>query len=187
MEKVSREHPNEKVEVWAEDEHRLGLQPIIRSIWVPKECKNPTIPVKPGYQWFYLYAFVHPESGRSHWWILPSCNLLLFEMALAEFAEEFGAGKGKQIIIVVDQASWHTSRKLKVPEGIHFCTLPVRSPELQPAERLWRLSDETVANKVFDDIEQMKDIVWQRCDYLTRQTELISSLTSYHWWPPDVS
>lgn len=171
------------MEVWAEDEHRLGLQPIIRTCWVERGTKNVIVPVKPGYEWFYLYAFVHPSTGRTYWWILPSVNIQLFELALKDFAEEFGAGQGKQIILVVDQAAWHLSEKLTLPEGIHIEPLPARSPELQPAERLWELSDETLANKAWEDIEVMKDEQWKRCQQLMKENELISSLTHYHWWP----
>jgi hypothetical protein len=187
VEEISKKYPNDKVEVWAEDEHRVGLQPIIRGVWVKTGSKRVTIPVNPGYEWFYMYAFVHPKSGSNYWWILPSCNKELFTLALTDFACEFGANKGKQLILVVDGAGWHTSQNIKVPEGVHIVALPPRSPELQPSERLWKYSDEPLANKGWKDIEKMKDTAWQRCDWLTRQTELISSLTDYHWWPQDVS
>jgi len=184
---IAKNYPNDVVEAWAEDEHRVGLQPIIRGVWVETGSITVTIPVNPNYEWYYLYAFVHPESGRNYWWILPSCNMTMFELALDDMAQTFGAGDGKQIILVTDQAKWHTSPNLKIPNGIHLLELPARSPELQPAERLWNLSDEVLANKAWEDIEKMKDISWQRCHELTQQTEKISSLTNYHWWPEDFS
>ncbi len=186
IEELAKEHPNDTIEVWGEDEHRLGLQPIIRAVWVAKGSKDVTIPVNPKYEWFYLYAFVHPPSGRSYWRILPYLNIEMFSMVLKDFAEEFGAGRGKQLLLVVDQASWHTSPNLKIPEGIHFAELPVKSPELQPVERLWMYSDETVANKAWGDIEAMMDETWNRCQYLMTQTDFISGVTNYHWWPKDV-
>lgn len=183
---IAKEYPTDEVEVWAEDEHRLGLQPILRAIWVEKGTKNVQVMVNPGYKWFYLYAFVHPATGRSYWWILPSVNIKMFELALKDFAEEFGAGKGKQIVLVVDQAVWHTSEKLELPEGIHIQTLPVKSPELQPAERLWELSDESVANKAWTDIELMMDESFKQCHALTQRTDEISNRTLFHWWPRDI-
>ncbi len=48
-----------------------------------------------------------------------------------------GAGKRKRILLVLDQAGWHTAKKkLRVPDGIHLELLPSHSPELQPSERL---------------------------------------------------
>jgi hypothetical protein len=68
----------------------------------------------------------------------------LFSMALNEFAKEVvGAGEEKRVLLVVDQAGWHTTGgELKIPEGIHLEFLPSGSPELQPAERLWLLTNE---------------------------------------------
>jgi hypothetical protein len=48
-----------------------------------------------------------------------------------------------------DQAGWHKSCDLVVPEGLHLLFLPSHSPELQPAERWWPLSNEPLANRVF--------------------------------------
>ena len=86
---IAKKHPNDVVEVWAEDEHRVGLQPIIRGVWVPTGSTTVTIPVNPNYEWYYLYAFVHPKSGRNYWWLLPSCNMTMFEMALEDMAKTF--------------------------------------------------------------------------------------------------
>jgi hypothetical protein len=35
-----------------------------------------------------------------------------------------------------------------VPDGLHPVTLPPYSPELQPAERLWALSDAPLVNRL---------------------------------------
>jgi hypothetical protein len=41
-------------------------------------------------------------------------------MALREFAQEVGAEEDKRILLVVDQAGWHTSGEVALPEGIHL-------------------------------------------------------------------
>ena len=46
-------------------------------------------------------------------------------------------------------AGWHISGDLVVPPGIELAFLPPYTPELQPAEHLWPLADEAVANKHF--------------------------------------
>jgi transposase len=61
----------------------------------------------------------------------------LFSMALNEFAKEVRAAEEKRLLLVVDQARWHTGGEVEIPEGIHLEFLPSGSPELQPAERLW--------------------------------------------------
>ena len=57
-------YPQAEIEVWSEDEHRLGLQPILRRVWTPIG-EQPIASVKTKYQWLWLYGFVHPESGEN--------------------------------------------------------------------------------------------------------------------------
>ena len=99
-----------------------------------------------------MYAFVHPKTGETYWWILPYVNTKLFNQVLAEFAREFELGAKKHILLAVDRAGWHISHDLKIPEGLHLTLLPPHSPELQPAERLWTLVDEPIANQSFETL-----------------------------------
>ncbi len=131
------------------DEHRAGLKPVMRRVWVD-EWTTPVARVKWQFQWLWLYGFVHPESGQTYWWLLPFVNHKLFSRVLADFARHFGIGKYKRVALVVDQAGWHTSEKVEVHVGIHLIPLPPYSPELQPAERLWTLTNEPVANRSFE-------------------------------------
>jgi transposase len=107
----------------------------------------------------------------------------LFSMALREFAKEVAAGKDKRILLVVDQAGWHTGKEVEIPEGIHLEFVPSGSPELMPAERLWPLTNEGVANGLFEEIEEIEEALMERCMQLLDQTETIKGLTNYHWWP----
>ncbi len=66
---------------------------------------------------------------------------------------------------------------------MHLEFLPPRSPELQPAERLWPLANEAVANRHFEELDGLEEALVKRCVALLGQTELIRSLTLYHWWP----
>ncbi len=48
---------------------------------------------------------------------------------------------------MLDLAGWHTSDKLVLPEGIDLFFLPSHSPELQPAEGLWPLTNEAIGSR----------------------------------------
>ena len=91
LEELKRAHPGAEVQLWAEDEARLGLKPVIRRVWAPVG-KRPVARFKRGYKWTYLYGFVRPESGEVYWLIVATVNVKLFSMALNEFAKEVGAG-----------------------------------------------------------------------------------------------
>jgi hypothetical protein len=168
--------------LWAEDEMRLGLKPVIRRVWAPKG-KRPVVKVKRRYEWLYVYAFVRPTAGEVHWLILPKVNVEIFSMALKHFAQEVGASKDRRILLVLDQAGWHTGKEVEVPEGIHLEFLPSHSPELQPTERLWPLTNEAVANRPFESLDELEEVLIERCVALCEQAETIRGHMNYHWWP----
>ena len=170
------------MQLWAEDESRLGLKPVTRRVWAPVG-RRPKARFERGYEWTYLYGFVRPQSGEVFWMILPTVTTELFSLALREFAKEVGAGENKRIVLVVDKAGWHTGGEVKIPEGIELEFLPNGSPELMPAERLWPLTNEALANGLFEQIAQIEEALVARCVELHDQPEAIRDLTNYHWWP----
>jgi hypothetical protein len=168
--------------VWAEDEHRLGLKPVLRRVWAPKG-ERPRAVVKERYEWLYQYGFVEPHSGETFWVILPVVNSEAFSLALEEFAEWVGVGDGKQVLVVLDQAGWHVGRRVRIPEGVHLVELPSKSPELQPAERLWPLTNEAVCNRAFGNLDELEEVLVDRCMKLAEMQDDVRSSTLYHWWP----
>ena len=108
--RLKESHPTAKVELWCEDEHRLGLKPIVRKVWSPIG-ERPLVLVHQRYEWTYLYAFAHPNSGEVHWLILPTVSAQAFCLALENFAREVGVGKRKRILLVVDKAGCGTPQR----------------------------------------------------------------------------
>jgi hypothetical protein len=117
----------------------------------------------------YLLAVVCPQTGQTHWWLLPTINLQVFETALAAFAAAAGGGPQRQIILVLDRAGRHLQLAAAVPAGVQLVWLPPYSPELQPAERLWPLTNEPLANRSFADLAELEAVQAQRCLVLQAQ------------------
>ena len=134
------------------------------------------------YEWVYLSAFVRPTTGDVQWLLLPTMNTETFSIALEHFAKAVGAGKRKQVAIVMDGAGWHDSGDLRVPPGLHFIFLPPYSPELQPTERLWPLMRESIANRPIKTIEELEEILIKRCQTLSNRRGILKSHTLFHWW-----
>ncbi|HEV8192638.1 MAG TPA: IS630 family transposase [Ktedonobacterales bacterium] len=177
--------PQASVELWATDEHRIGLKPLIRKVWAPVG-QRPTAVVQHRFAWRYLVGFVHPASGRTVFHLATGVSIALFEVELAAFAQAVGASPTKQIVLVLDCAGWHTSVKLRVPEHVHLLFLPPYSPELQPAEHLWPLTNATLVNRHFASIEDLEDAQFAHCATLQRQPDRIRSTTCFHWWPKQI-
>lgn len=155
---------------------------MLHRVWTPRR-QVPIAPVQPRYAWLYVVGFVQPETGATFWLLLPRINTTLYSLALAEFAQAVGAGTARHIVLVIDQAGWHQSRHRQVPAGITLIPLPAYSPELQPAERLWTLVDEVVANQVVPTLDDLVERLSERCRTLRTMATLIARRTTFHWWP----
>lgn len=176
------EAPGRRVEVWAFDEHRLGLKPLRRRVWA-RRGQRPIAISHHKYRWLYLYGFVHPASGAVDWWLANTVGVTFFQAVLDAFAASFGTDT--TMVLVLDNAGWHVSGKLRVPENIRLCFLPPYTPELQPAEHLWPLTDEAVANRPFETIDDLAETLDRRCSALADEPDLIRSNTRFHWWPAE--
>jgi transposase len=85
------------------------------------------------------------------------------------------------VVLVLDQAGWHMSDKVVLPPQIVLEPLPPYSPELQPVERLWALADEPLVNKSFETLDELEEVLCQRCQILSHLPAQIQALTHYHW------
>ena len=179
---MSAAHPEAAVAIWAEDEHRLGLLPVVRRVWAPRG-RRPAAWVRRRCRWLYVYGFVRPSTGQTWWCLLPTVSTEAMGLALAEFARDEGIGPTRRAVLVLDGAGWHASPALAVPEGVHLAPLPPASPELQPAERLWPLVDEPVANRAVADLDELEAALVERCRALERERRRIKARTRYHWRP----
>ena len=168
--------------MFATDEHRLGLKPVTRRVWAP-QGERPLAHGHHRYKWLYVTAFVAPATGESVWYVSNGVSKPFFEALLRDFAHEVGAGRERSVILMLDNAGWHTLPGLAVPEGLRLVYLPPYSPELQPAETLWTLVDEPVVNQHIATLEELKAIVNKRCVALAEQQDAIRSRTKFHWWP----
>lgn len=172
----------QRFEVWAMDEHRVGLKPILGKVWSLRG-QRPTVIVQPRYQWLYVYAFVQPTTGRSFYVLLPTVNKAAFHVALREFATCVQATQDTQILTLVDNAGWHSHLDQPLPPGLGLRYLPPYSPELQPAEHLWHLTDAPLINRCFDALDDLETALAERCRWLMAHPDLVKSATLFPWWP----
>jgi hypothetical protein len=179
-------HPEATITVWAQDEHRLGLLPVVRRVWAPKG-QRPIARVRRRYEWLYVYGFVRPSTGRSWWCLLPTVNTPPFALALATFARDEGLDAEHRAVLVIDRAGWHVSHDLRLPVGIDLVFLPAASPELPPAERLWPLIDEPLANRAFPDLDALEAVLIERCQRLDADPQRLKTYTHFPWWPAEPS
>ncbi len=83
---------------------------------------------------------------------------------------------GAHAVVIVDQAGWHMSMKLAVPDNITLLPLPPRSPELNPVENIWQfMRDNWLSNRVFQTYD---DILAHCCEAWNKLIERPWKITS---------
>ena len=170
-----RVHPLE-AEPGGHPARRLGAGPLPPVLGRPPQALG-----HHRFEWLHVTAFVQPTTGEAVWFLSTGLSKPLFEALLAAFARRTGAGRERHIVLVLDNAGWHGPNGLAVPDGITLVFLPPYSPELQPAERLWPLVDEPIANKHFATLADLDAVVAERCRRL--DPAAIKPHTAFHWWP----
>jgi hypothetical protein len=128
---------------------------------------------------------LRPTTGHRWWCLLPPVSAAAMSVALAACVPDDGIDATHRAVVVWDGAGAHISTALMVPDGIDLVALPPSAPELQPAERLWPLVDEAVANRSFADLEALMSAIVPRCRTVRTDRAPIRTLTRYHWWPSD--
>jgi hypothetical protein len=87
---LAEAYPEARVELWSQDEHRIGLKPILRRVWARKGSRVRAV-VRPRYHWMYLYGEVSPKSGKTSWLLMPTVTTQVF--SLASFCLRTGTGR----------------------------------------------------------------------------------------------
>ena len=160
------------------------MLPVVRRVWALRGTR-PATTVDRRYQWLYVYGFVRPATGQSWWALAPTVTIEAMSAVLEAFAADEGIDATHRVALVLDGAGWHTSGALRLPTGIDLIRLPAVSPELQPAERLWPLLDEPVANRSFADLDALEAVLVERCQTLRADPATIKAHTWFHWWPTE--
>jgi transposase len=148
------------------DEGRFGLKSTYTRTWTRRGI-TPTVRVLQGYRNFYAYSCVCPENGDHFTLFLPEVNSEMMALFLREFSNEH---QGDRVLIVLDQAGWHTAKALDIPTNIELLHLPPYSPELNPVERLWRhLKTAATHNLFHDSLDQLMDALQLAIQDLTNE------------------
>ena len=89
---------------------------------------------------------------------------------------------GAHGVVIVDQAGWHMSSKLNVPDNITLLPLPPRSPELNPVENIWQfLRDNWLSNRIFKSYDEIVALCCDAWNKLIDRPWKIMSIGMRDW------
>lgn len=123
--------------------------------------------------WAYIFGAICPKKGKGAGLVLPYCDTEAMQEHLAEISN--AVDPGAHAVLILDQAGWHVTPKLKVPDNITLMFLPPRSPELNPVENLW------LSNRVFKDYDDIVDQCCRAWNRLVDQPWKIMSIGMRDW------
>ena len=156
MEKVREKlDPHVKIEVWFQDEARIGQKNKVTRRWAQKGTR-PRAPHDQRTLWTYIFGAICPAEGKGAGLILPWCDTEAMNLHLQAISAKVAIGA--HAILVVDQAPWHLTQRLAIPSNISIAPLPPRAPELNPTENIWQfMRDNWLSNRVFTSYENIVD------------------------------
>jgi transposase len=137
-----------------QDEARFGRISDPKKCWAMDGIR-PEIKVQTIREYVYVFGAISPKDGCHDSLILPYANT----EAMSRFLEEVSRRHAdERIIMFMDQAGWHKSKSLRIPENIELAYLPPYSPELNPEEQIWdELREKYFGNKLFKTLEAVMD------------------------------
>src|SRR3954465_4608617 len=171
--------PGTPVEVWFQDEMRVGQKNKLTYRWARKGS-GPRAIHDQRTQSTYLFGAVCPERGAGAALVLPACNTEAMQLHLDEIATK--VTPGQHAILILDQPGWHGAKDLKAPKNITLLSLPPRAPELNPQENIWQfMRANWLSNRIFKSFDEIVDHGCYAWNTLIDQPWKIMSIARRDW------
>jgi transposase len=176
---VSKLPPATPIEVWFQDEMRVGQKNSLVYQWAKKGTR-PRQPKDQRYENAYLFGAVCPSRDTGVGIIMPHADTEAMQAHLEEISRAIEPKA--HAVIILDKAGWHTTRKLKLPANITLLPLPPASPELNSAENIWQYLRQTyLSNRVFDSYTAILDACQDAWRRLLAEIGRITSIAARDW------
>jgi len=136
---------------------------------------KPIVEYQHRFETTYLYGSYSPINGDSFVWEVNGVNTTIFESYLNQFSQH----KPKEFkIVVIDNAGFHSTKNITIPDNIFLLRIPPYCPELNPCEQVWQFIKTRYKNQRFKNMEELRKWLHQTVKDMT--TEQIKSITGNH-------
>ncbi len=167
------------VDIWFEDEMRVGQRNTTTRIWALKGSQ-PRIVRQQQSLSVYLFGAVCPAQDQAVGFVLRYANKEMMAHHLSQISQS--VPKGRHAVLVVDQATFHKTDKLICPDNISLLFLPPYAPELNPVENLWaQLRQGWLANRCFEGYDAIVQACCEAWNAYTTRHNAIKKLCSRKW------
>ena len=171
--------PGTPIEVWFQDEMRVGQKNSLVYQWARKGSR-PRQPKDQRYENAYVFGAVCPSRDTGIALIMPQADTEAMQAHLEAIGR--AVAPSAHALLILDKAGWHTTRKLKPPSNLTLVPLPPACPELNPTENIWQYLRQTyLANRVFTDYTAILDACQDAWRNLLAETGRITSIAQRDW------
>lgn len=158
-----------------QDEASFGRISKPRACWVTDGVR-PRVPSHHIREYRYAYGAVDPISGDNFFIVAPYCNGDWMNVFFEELSKTY---PDEHIVLVLDNAAWHTSQSLVVPGNIELFNIPPYTPEMNPIEQVWTELRKNFPNQAFSSLDKVIDKLCEAIKDLTNET--VKSITGRKW------
>ena len=136
------------VNLYFQDESRFGMITKQKRVLTAMGIKPIGI-YKHSYLYKWLWGSFSPITGESFCMITDSVSKDFFIKYLQDFSE---MNPNELKIIVIDNASFHSTKDIELPNNIVLLPIPAYCPELNPAEKMWQWMKDKIAMKIYKNL-----------------------------------
>jgi hypothetical protein len=171
--------PGTPIEIWFQDEARIGQKNGLVYQWA-KKGSRPRQPKDQRYENAYIFGAICPARDTGAAIVMPYVDTDAMQTHLDEIGRAISTGA--HAVLLLDQAGWHMTGKLKPPANVTLMALPPKSPELNPTENIWQYLRQTwLSNRVFESYDDICDACCEVWNKLIAETGRIASIGTRDW------
>lgn len=166
------------VKLMFQDEAGFGRINQPKRCWCAKGIR-PVVPCHRIREYVYAFGAVSPSDGDMVSLVLPYCNTEGMNIFLKEVSSRY---PNDYIIMVADNASWHKSKGLVIPENIEIFPLLPYTPELNPIEMIWdEVREKWFRNELFKTLSTVVERLCEGLLHLETHKSIVKSITGWKW------
>lgn len=172
--------PDTTIEIWFQDEARVGQKGTHGYIWAPIGSR-PLMVRDNRHDSAYIFGAICPARGVGAAVITPAANTEMMNQHLAEISTQVAVGA--IAALTCDGAGWHQQGgALVVPHNIVLLHLPPYSPELNPMENVWDyLRQNKLCALVWDSYDDIVDACKTAWNWLIADPARITAIGTRKW------
>ena len=163
--------------LYCQDEARFGMMNHLGK-YITACGVKPIVTYQHIFKTFYLYGNYSPINGDSFVWEINGVDTAIFEAYLKAFSMH---NPKEYKIVVIDNAGFHFTKNIEVPQNIFLLRIPPYNPELNPCEHVWQYIKNRFKNQRFETMKNLKD--WLSEMVCKMKPKTIKFITGNHHFP----